>query len=191
MALWRDRILVALEPCTDADVVEAVVSRLLNGFEIGQQNVTAVAVRNREYVDALEGLPLWAIMEAADRFRSRQTLLAWNKAFRPHPPEFADEVREGLADLRRQQIQIRDVLAAEILPPVDPEMEAKARQAAADAIAGRLMHQQADQRRAVEVEEAERDAVLAGPPIKAGALGASALGRFVATPSPRATTAAR
>ncbi|MCP5945522.1 hypothetical protein NL376_27210, partial [Klebsiella pneumoniae] len=63
------------------------------------------------------------------------------------------------------------VLDAEILPDPDPEAVERARQAARDAIAGKLMREQQDQRRAVEAEEAERDAILAGPPIKPGALG--------------------
>ncbi|WP_060845579.1 hypothetical protein [Methylobacterium aquaticum] len=192
MAVWRDRILVALEPCTDADMVEAVVGKLLLGFENGQQNAQATQARNGEYLTALEGLPLWAVMEASDRFRTGEVLVAgWNKAFRPTPPQFADEVREGLADLRRQQIQIRDILNAEILPDPDPEAVERARQAARDAIAGKLMREQQDRRRAVEAEEAERDVVLAGPPIKAGALGLAALGKFLRAPFTRATTAAR
>ncbi|TGD98087.1 hypothetical protein [Methylobacterium nonmethylotrophicum] len=188
MAVWRDRILAALAPCTDADMVEAAVGKLLLGFENGRQNAQATQARNGEYLTALEGLPLWAIMEAADRFRTGETLLTWNKAFRPTPPEFADEVREGLADLRRQQIQIRDVLDAEILPTPDPEAVERARQAARDAIAGKLMREQHDQRRAADAEEREREAILAGPPIKPGALGAAALGRFLPASPARRTS---
>ncbi len=133
----------------------------------------------------MEGLPFWAILEAYERFRSGETLRTWNKAFRPTPPEFADEVREGLADLRRQQIQIRDILDAEILPPVDPEMVARARQLAAEVSASNAASRRdswkaaPDVRDGAEILPADRAEIIAGPPIKPGALGASALGKFL------------
>lgn len=186
----RDRLNAALAPAP-AEHARAVIALLLTGWPAYGDNEDDTETLVKMIAKAVRQDPAWAIEEAARRFRDDEVSFTWPPRQTPTPPAFAREcgiiARAHLADLAK----LSRILDAEILPEPDPEAVERARQAARDAIAGKLVREQQDQRRAVEAEEAERDVVLAGPPIKAGALGAAALGRFAPTPSPRTATAAR
>lgn len=132
----RDRLEQQLAPASKRSHVEAVVNRLLLGFDLGrgpsEENATTL---NNEFVEACAGLPLAAIHAAAERFRTATTLRAWNPAYRPNPGQFADEAREGMIPMRRQVLHIRRILEAEVYEPPTPEQIAAVEQARKDAAA--------------------------------------------------------
>jgi hypothetical protein len=104
-----------LAPWSNRNHVDAIVSRILLGFEQGRGRGDEEAeILAAEYVAALKGLPLAAIHGAADRFRSGETRLPWNRRFRPSPAEFAAEAREGLLPVRVRLLHARRVLDAEV-----------------------------------------------------------------------------
>lgn len=116
----------------DRKAVDLTVSRVLLGFEIGRGRED---VRNEilvnEYIKALEKLPLFAIHGAGERFRSGETLIEWNRAFRPSPAQFAEEARRGQFLHNLKLVQVRQILDAEVIEPRTPESEAKVAEAAA------------------------------------------------------------
>jgi hypothetical protein len=155
----QSRLERELEPCTNRTHVEAVINRLLLGFDIGNGPSDENAVTlNGEFVEACTkaGLPLVAIVEAADRFRSATTILPRpNHRFRPMPPEFVAEAREGMVPVRTKLLRVRRILAAEVYDPPSPEQKAeveKARQAAAEYLTRRMP--QADERPVLTEPEA-------------------------------------
>ncbi|WP_053081484.1 hypothetical protein [Methylobacterium aquaticum] len=171
-------LLQALKPCDDPLKVEAVVSKLLLGMEGKGASVVGTAALNREYVDALEGLPLWAIIEAADRFRRAETILPRQSRWRPNPPEFVEETRAGLAEIRETQIRLRDVLEAEVVPDPDPEREAAVRKVAAEAIARRAAEVKATLQGEHQASQTEVAATLGGPPLAPNSLSPTALAKY-------------
>lgn len=101
----------------DRGAVDAIVSRVLLGFEQGRGRSEAEdEVLVGEYLSALKGLPLAAIHAAAERFRSGETLKPWVKRFRPSPAEFATEARAGLVPTRALLVHVRRILTAEVYP---------------------------------------------------------------------------
>ncbi|WP_264046932.1 hypothetical protein [Methylobacterium flocculans] len=135
----QSRLERELEPCTNRTHVEAVINRLLMGFDIGNGPSDENAVTlNGEFVEACTkaGLPLVAVVGAAERIRSATTLIPRpNHRFRPMPPEFVAEAREGMVSVRTKLVRVRRILAAEVYDPPTDEQRAeveKARKAAAD-----------------------------------------------------------
>ncbi len=187
MVRERDRLSATLAPAP-AEHARAVIALLLTGWPAYGDSEDDTETLVKMIAKAVRSDPAWAIEEAARRFRDDEVSFAWSPRQAPTPPAFAREcgiiVRAHAADLAK----LSRVLDAEILPDPDPKAVEQARQAARDAIAGKLMREQQDQRRAVEAEEQERDAVLSGPPLKAGALGASALGKFLPAHPARRTS---
>ena len=189
-AVMQDRLALVegwLAPAGPAEV-DRMIGSLMQVMAAPATGEDSQAIAKGLYRSVLAPLPAWAVGAACRRFLDGSV---GGGTFAPTPAELANEVRTIITKQVDERARLLRVLDAEVLPPVDPEKEAEALQAARDAIAGKLMREQQDQRRAVEAEEAEREVVLAGPPIKAGALGAAALGRFAPTPSPRTATAAR
>lgn len=180
MVFERRRLNAMLEPAS-AEHARAVIALLLTGWPAYGDSEDDTETLVKMIAKAVRTDPAWAIEEAARRFRDDEVSFAWSPRQAPTPPAFAREcgiiTRAYVADLAK----LSRVLDAEVLPEPDPEAVEQARQAARDAVAGKLFREQQDQRRAVEAEEAERDVVLAGPPIKAGALGAMALGNALST----------
>ena len=104
-----------MAPWSNPKHVDAVVSRIFIGFDRGRGQVDDdQGVTVAEYVQAMKGLPLAAIVAAADRFRSGTTRLPWNWRFRPSPAEFAAEAREGVILVRTRLLHARRVLDAEV-----------------------------------------------------------------------------
>ncbi|MGU3387197.1 hypothetical protein ACLBYG_21995 [Methylobacterium sp. D53M] len=104
-----------MAPWSNRDHVDAVFSRMMKGFELGHGMSEADRqVRNGEYIDAVKGLPLSAVIGAAERFRSGETLTAWKKDKRPTSAQFADEAKAGLVPARAKLVKLRHVLDAEI-----------------------------------------------------------------------------
>ncbi|OAH41033.1 hypothetical protein AX289_30650 [Methylorubrum populi] len=127
-----ERVRAELQPCRDRRSVDALVTRILIGFEQGRgrgddENEVLIA----EYIEALKDLPLAGIHAAAGRFRDGTTLLPWVRRWRPSPAEFAAEVRQGLIPLRAKLVHIRQILEAEVYdPPTDEDREKVAAAAA-------------------------------------------------------------
>ncbi len=125
-----ERLEADLAPWTDRRQVDAVVSRMLLGFKQGRDNDDeADGELVAEFIDGVKGLPLLAIVAAAQRFRSGLTLLPRNRRFRPSPGEFAAETREGMVAHRTKLLHVRRVLDAEILHVSTPEEQAKVAEA--------------------------------------------------------------
>lgn len=121
LSVVRDRLEAELKPWEDRDLVDAVVGKMLKGFELGQGlSEMDRRVLNGEFIDAVRKFPLWAIKAAAERFRDRENLLPWNSAFRPTPPQFAEEVREGMIPHRKKLLHANRVLNAEVVDPPSP-----------------------------------------------------------------------
>ncbi|MBB2962887.1 hypothetical protein FHU13_003285 [Methylobacterium sp. R2-1] len=121
-----------LQPCRDRRSVDALVTRILIGFEQGRgrgddENEVLIA----EYIEALKDLPLAGIHAAAGRFRDGTPLLPWVRRWRPSPAEFAAEVREGLIPKRALLVQIRRIIEAEVYDPPSDEDRAKVAEIAA------------------------------------------------------------
>jgi hypothetical protein len=192
---WKDR---EGREVTTRDVLEVVVSRLLLGFDKGRgQSAANTALLNGEFLDALRVppdradspyYPVWLVEAAAQRFRTRTTILDWDGTFRPNPGEFVAEVRAGMRETRLKQLKIRRVLAATELP--EPPTEAE-KQKVADAMAAfvagaRLMDEHDPDRPRPNppaphrdvLEPVPPDAVLMGFRIPPGQLGE--LGRLTA-----------
>ena len=111
-----ERLEADLAPWTDSRQVDAVVSRMLLGFKQGRDaDDEADGELVAEFIDAVKGLPLLAIVAAAQRFRSSMTLVPRNRRFRPSPGEFAAETREGMVAHRTKLLHVRRVLDAEII----------------------------------------------------------------------------
>lgn len=125
-----ERLEADLAPWGDRRQVDAVVSRVLLGFELGRgRGDEADEVLIAEYIEALKGLPLRAVQAAAARFRSGDTLLTWNRDFRPSPAKFAAETREGMVAHRTKLLHVRRVLDAEIIHVPTAEEQAKVAEA--------------------------------------------------------------
>lgn len=109
------------------------MSRIFLGFEKGRgQDDEDQGITVAEYIEAMRGLPLAAVHAAADRFRTGQTRLPWNKGFRPTPAQFAAEAREGVIQVRTRLLHARRVLDAEVIHvPTQAERDEVARVAAA------------------------------------------------------------
>ncbi|MGF3026538.1 hypothetical protein ACQVP2_27410 [Methylobacterium aquaticum] len=186
-ALMRDRLALVegwLAPAGAAEV-DRMIGSLMQVMAAPATSEDSQRIALGLYRSVLAPLPAWAVGAACRRFLDGT---AGGGTFAPTPAELANEVRAITAKQVDERARLMRVLDAEILPAPDPEAVERARQAAADAIAGKLMREQQDQRRAVETEEQERDAVLAGPPLKAGALGSAALGRFLPAHPARRTS---
>jgi len=126
------RVTAELAPSKQRDHVDAMVSRVLLGFEQGRgRGADEEEVLVSEYIAALKDLPLAGIHGAAERFRNGQTLLPWSRRWRPSPAEFAAEVREGLIPLRAKLVHIRQILDAEVYDPPTDEDRAKVAEIAA------------------------------------------------------------
>lgn len=127
-----ERLRAELAPSQRRDHVDAMVSRVLLGFEQGRgRGADEEEVLVSEYIAALKDLPLAGIHGAAERFRNGQTLLPWSRRWRPSPAEFAAEVREGLIPKRALLVQIKRILEAEVYdPPTDEDREKVAAAAA-------------------------------------------------------------
>lgn len=127
-----ERLRAELAPSQRRDHVDAMVSRVLLGFEQGRgRGADEEEVLVSEYIAALKDLPLAGIHGAAERFRNGQTLLPWSRRWRPSPAEFAAEVREGLIPKRALLVQIKRILEAEVYDPPTDEDRAKVQAAAA------------------------------------------------------------
>ncbi|MBK3406273.1 hypothetical protein H0176_23620 [Methylorubrum populi] len=127
-----ERLRAELAPSQRRDHVDAMVSRVLLGFEQGRgRGADEEEVLVSEYIAALKDLPLAGIHGAAERFRNGQTLLPWSRRWRPSPAEFAAEVREGLIPKRALLVQIKRILEAEVYDPPTDEDRAKVAAAAA------------------------------------------------------------
>lgn len=117
----------------DPNAVDVVVSRVLLGFEIGRgREEVSDEILVNEYIEALSKVPMFAIHGAGERFRSGETLIEWNRAFRPSPAQFAEEARRGQFLHNLKLVQVRQILAAEVIEPRTPESEAKVAEAAAN-----------------------------------------------------------
>ncbi len=82
-----ERLEAELAPWSNPKHVDAVVSRIFIGFDKGRgQDDDDQSVTVAVYVQAMKGMPLAAIVAAADRFRSGTTRLPWNRRFRHHRP---------------------------------------------------------------------------------------------------------
>lgn len=127
-----ERLRAELAPSQRRDHIDAMVSRVLLGFEQGRgRGADEEEVLVSEYIAALKDYPLAGIHGAAERFRSGTTLLPWSRRWRPSPAEFAAEVREGLIPLRAKLVHIRQILEAEVYdPPTDEDREKVAAAAA-------------------------------------------------------------
>lgn len=121
LSVVRDRLEAELKPWEDRDLVDAVIGKMLKGFELGQGlSEMDRRVLNGEFIDAVRKLPLWAIKAAAERFRDRENLLPWNSAFRPNPAQFAEEAREGMIPHRKKLLHTNRVMNAEVVDPPSP-----------------------------------------------------------------------
>ena len=179
-AVMQDRLALVedwLAPAGPAEVDRMIGSLMqVMAAPTGEEDGQKISVGL--YRTVLAPLPAWAVGIVCRRFLDATIS---DGVFAPKPGQIAKEARAIIAKQVDERARLLRVLDAEILPEPDPEAVERARQAARDAIAGKLMREQQDQRRAVEAEEAERDVVLAGPPIKAGALGAMALGNALSS----------
>ena len=136
---WRDN---KGREWTTRTALEVVVSRLLLGFDKGRgQSAANTALLNGEFLDALRVppdradspyYPVWLVEAAAQRFRTRTTILDWDGTFRPNPGEFVAEVRAGMIPTRLKQLKLRRVLEATVIP--DPPTDAE-KQEVANALA--------------------------------------------------------
>ncbi|WHQ72549.1 hypothetical protein KEC54_13840 [Methylorubrum extorquens] len=127
-----ERLRAELAPSQRRDHVDAMVSRVLLGFEQGRgRGAEEEEVLISEYISALKDLPLAGIHGAAERFRSGTTLLPWSRRWRPSPAEFAAEAREGLIPKRAKLVHIRQIIEAEVYEPPSDEDRAKVQAAAA------------------------------------------------------------
>ena len=152
----RERLERDLAPCEDARQVEAAVARLLLGFDLGRGLAPEDAEDLRaEYVEAVAGLPLVAVVEAAARFRRGKTLTAWKRGYRPNTGEFAEEARVGLEALRVKLIRTCRVLEAEVYDP--PTENDKAKVAAAMAKFHEELRQRGAEIRAASAGPIKRD----------------------------------
>ncbi|MBB2959869.1 hypothetical protein FHU13_000230 [Methylobacterium sp. R2-1] len=127
-----ERLKAELAPSQRRELVDALVSRVLLGFEQGRgRGADEEEVLVSEYISALKDLPLAGIQRASERFRNGMTLLPWSRRWRPSPAEFAAEVREGLIPLRAKLVHIRQILEAEVYEPPTDEDRAKVAEIAA------------------------------------------------------------
>ena len=121
-----------LAPCTNRKHVEGVVTALLSCFDIGRgPSDDDIDLQDGQYAKAVEGLPFWAIRAGAERFRSGETLLPWNRRFRPTTAEFRAEIRAGMNDEVAASIWLDRLLNAEVAYVPTEEEQAKVAAAAA------------------------------------------------------------
>jgi hypothetical protein len=121
-----------LAPCTDRKHVEGVVSALLACFDIGQgPSDEAIDWLDGQYAKAVEGLPFWAIRAKAERFRSGETILPWNRRCRPTTVEFRAEIRASVNDDVAATIWLDRLLGSGVAHVPTEEEQAKVTAAAA------------------------------------------------------------
>jgi hypothetical protein len=102
------------------------VNRFLRRYELGNAtHLIDQTLLEEEYTEAVRDLPLWAVTEASDRFRTGRTLIKRRPGFRPDSAEFATEAREGMIPVRAQLVRVNRVLNAEIYELPSPKDRAK------------------------------------------------------------------
>lgn len=115
-----------LRPSERKTLVEAIISKLLFGFDKGRGPSAEQSARlNAEFMEGLRVNdtrpeayhPLWAIKAAADRYRKAQTITKWDPEFRPNPGQFAQEVRAGMLPHRTMVSHADRILSATVLRP--------------------------------------------------------------------------
>ncbi|GJE78664.1 hypothetical protein [Methylorubrum suomiense] len=117
----------------DRNAVDVVISRVLLGFEMGRgREDVSNEILVHEYIKGLAGIPLFAIHGAGERFRSGETIITWNRAFRPSPAEFAEEARRGLFLHNLKLVHVRQILDAEVVEPPSETDRAKVEAIAAN-----------------------------------------------------------
>ncbi|MBY0257626.1 MAG: hypothetical protein K2X24_08405, partial [Methylobacterium sp.] len=92
------------------DEREYAIGRFLLGYEKGKGSELNAGLLNEEFLEAVAGQPLTAIVEACARFRQGKTLLPVDAGWRPSPDQFALEVAEGLVPARTRLLRARRIL---------------------------------------------------------------------------------
>lgn len=119
----RNRMVEHLRPSDRKTLVEALIAKLLLGFDKGRGPSPEQAARlNGEFMEAVQlndrqppiYHPLWAIKAAATRYRKAQTITKWDPEFRPNPGQFAAEVRAGMLPHRTMISQADRILSATV-----------------------------------------------------------------------------
>ena len=109
------RLTRQLEAGDSAELLAGVVNRFLRRYEHGNAtHPVDQKMLEEEYTAAVRDLPLWAVQEASERFRSGRTLIKRRIGFRPDSAEFALEAREGMIPTRAQLVRVNRVLNAEV-----------------------------------------------------------------------------
>lgn len=120
------RLTRQLEPCDSPELLAGAVNRFLRRYEHGNAiHPVDQRLLEEEYAAAVRDLPLWAVTEASERFRSGRTLIKRRIGFRPDSAEFAIEAREGMIPVRAQLVRVNRILNAEVYELPSPKDRAK------------------------------------------------------------------
>jgi hypothetical protein len=96
-------------------VIETLVGSLLAGFPVGRGHRDDVDAVMKMFVQALSGLPSWAISSACSAW-NRGEAGGKNTSFAPAPPDLRDLALKAAHEFQREQHMITTILNAEIIP---------------------------------------------------------------------------
>ncbi|MGY2048884.1 hypothetical protein [Methylobacterium sp. JK268] len=130
LAARRDELAAALRPGRRAHApAMAELQQAFPGYG-ADDLVTAATIDS--YVEALTGLPAWAVARAVRRFRDGTAVTPWDRNRCPTEPQVAAEARLLMRPVEAELHRITTILDASILPDPSPEERAKVAKLAAD-----------------------------------------------------------
>lgn len=112
----------------------------------------------KNYIEALEGFPQWAI-EKAYKIVMRGDDKRANNGFMPTPPEFTSLVAGLVQPLREQRRTIHRILEAKVFVPPTPEERARVAERLKQVVAGMTARAEQDERAEKEAEFRKREAI--------------------------------
>lgn len=129
VAEMSSRLARHLAPASPADI-GAVLALLQCAFPSAPMDPMAAKANVRGYALALEGVPAFALDEAARRILKGEAGL--KHAFLPTPPQLRDVANEASRPARWHAVQLRRLLEAEVEPETSPEARERVRAMVAD-----------------------------------------------------------
>lgn len=122
------------------------VARLVNAWPSYGADAKSTAVVVKGYVEVLMSLPMWAVEQAVERFRSNRATVKWDAGKMPAEPLVVEETRAITAPLDLDLARITAVLRAEVYQPMSEADRAKMDKAIADWTAKRALEKGRGQR---------------------------------------------
>lgn len=135
---------------------EKIILEMIMAFRIDMQDDVDAWALN--YIEALDGMPLWAI-DKARRIVMRGGDERKNMSFMPTPPEFVRTVEGLVTPLRQERHTIHRILIAEVFTPPTEEERARVAARVKAVVSGMAARAEEQDRTEKEAEFRKREAI--------------------------------